>query len=98
MLEPLRPGIAANLRPSWAGAMGLPRIRMDIGMPRIPSLRRRRLRWIIPIAGGLLAAVLIVIGTPHVVWYLRVLLAVIAFAYIAGQSAAYLWSSHTDQG
>ncbi len=54
-------------------------------------------RWIIPIGGGLLSAVLIVIGTPHVAWYLRGMLAVIAFVYIGGQSAAYLWSSH-DQG
>jgi hypothetical protein len=55
-------------------------------------------RWIIPIGGGLLAAVLAVIGTPHVAWYLRAALAVIAFVYIAGQSAAYLWSSDADQG
>jgi hypothetical protein len=53
---------------------------------------------VIPIGGGLLAAVLIVIGTPHVTWYLRAALAVIAFLYISGQSAAYLWSSHADQG
>jgi hypothetical protein len=57
-----------------------------------PRLRR----WVIPIVGGLLAAILIVLGTPHVVWPLRVALAIIAFLYIAGQSAAYLWSS--DQG
>jgi len=31
------------------------------------------------------------------VWYLRAALALIAFLYIAGQSAAYLWSS-SDQG
>jgi len=49
-------------------------------------------RWLIPIGGGLLSAVLIVIGTPHVAWYLRLLLALIAFLYIGGQSAAYLWS------
>jgi hypothetical protein len=55
-------------------------------------------RWIIPIGGGLLAAVLIVIGTPHVAWYLRAGLAVIAFLYISGQSASYLWSSQADQG
>jgi hypothetical protein len=55
-------------------------------------------RWLIPIGGGLLAAVLIVLGTPHVSWYLRAALAVIAFLYISGQSAAYLWSSQTDQG
>ncbi|TMD85353.1 MAG: hypothetical protein E6I74_00675 [Chloroflexi bacterium] len=55
-------------------------------------------RWLIPIGGGLLSAVLIVIATPHVSWYLRAGLALIAFLYIAGQSAAYLWSSHRDQG
>jgi hypothetical protein len=59
-------------------------------------MNRRMRRWLIPIGGGLLAAVLIVIGTPHVVWFLRLALAVIAFLYVAGQSAAYLWSS--DQG
>lgn len=59
-------------------------------------MRTRVRRWLIPIGGGLLAAVMIVIGTPHVVWPLRVALAVIAFLYVAGQSAAYLWSS--DQG
>jgi hypothetical protein len=53
---------------------------------------------LIPVGGGLLSAVLIVIGTPHVAWYLRLLLAVIAFLYISGQSAAYLWASHSDQG
>jgi len=56
------------------------------------------LRWIVPIGGGLLSAVLIVIGTPHVAWYLRLALAMIAFLYIAGQSAAYLWSTRSDQG
>jgi hypothetical protein len=55
-------------------------------------------RWLVPVGGGLLAGVLIVIGTPHVVWYLRVFLAFIAFVYIAGQSAAYLWSSNPDHG
>lgn len=59
-----------------------------------PSVRR----WIIPFGGGFLSAVLIVMGTPHVAWYLRLLLAMIAFLYIGGQSAAYLWSSHSDQG
>jgi len=55
-------------------------------------------RWLIPIGGGLLAACLIVIGTPHVAWYLRVLVAVITFLYISGQSAAYLHTSNSDQG
>jgi hypothetical protein len=54
-------------------------------------------RWVIPIGGGLLSAVLVVIGTPHVSWFLRAGLALIAFLYIAGQSAAYLWSSR-DRG
>jgi hypothetical protein len=62
------------------------------------SRRRKPWRWIIPATGGLLSAVLIVIGTPHVAWYLRLVLAVVAFLYIGGQSAAYLWSSHADQG
>lgn len=47
-------------------------------------------RWLIPLGGGLLSAVLIVLGTPHVPWYLRIMLAMIAFLYISGQSAAYL--------
>jgi len=64
-----------------------------------PGPRRRKpWRWIVPAGGGLLSAVLIVIGTPHVAWYLRLVLAIIAFLYIGGQSAAYLWSSHADQG
>lgn len=53
-------------------------------------------RWIIPIGGGLLAAVMIVIATPHVLPILRVALGVIALLYVTGQSAAYLWTS--DQG
>ena len=57
---------------------------------------KRARRWLIPIGGGVLAAVMIVIGTPHVIWFLRGALALIAFVYVAGQSAAYLWSS--DQG
>ena len=40
----------------------------------------------------------IVAGTPHVAWYLRLLLAVVAFLYISGQSAAYLYTSNSDQG
>ncbi|HXN01666.1 MAG TPA: hypothetical protein VN973_07240 [Candidatus Dormibacteraeota bacterium] len=64
----------------------------------LPRSRSKPRRWIIPLGGGLLAATLIVVGTPHVTWYLRAALAVIAFVYIAGQSAAYLWSNTTDQG
>jgi hypothetical protein len=72
---------------------------MAVNSPRTMPHRRSQLRrWIIPVGGGLLAALLAVIGTPHVVWFLRAALAVIAFVYIAGQSAAYLWSSDADQG
>ncbi len=66
-------------------------------MPR-KGPRPALVRWVVPIGGGLLAAVLIVVATPHVVWFLRALLAVVAFLYIAGQSAAYLWRSESDQG
>jgi len=66
--------------------------------PALPQRRSQPRRWIIPISGGLLAGVLAVVGTPHVPWYLRAALALIAFVYIAGQSAAYLWSSAADQG
>jgi hypothetical protein len=61
------------------------------GRESVPRDRRLR-RWIIPVGGGLLCSVLVILGTPHVAWYLRMALAVIAFAYIGGQSAAYLWS------
>lgn len=68
--------------------------------PREATRARQRAlwRWLIPVGGGLLAAVLMVIGTPHVAWYLRLFLALITFTYIAGQSAAYLWSSNPDHG
>jgi hypothetical protein len=67
-------------------------------MSALPQGRSQPRRWIIPVGGGLLAGVLAVLGTPHVAWYLRGALAIIAFVYIAGQSAAYLWSSDADQG
>jgi len=60
--------------------------------------QRTLARWVIPVGGGVIASVLIVIGTPHVAWYLRLLLAVVAFLYISGQSAAYLYTSNSDQG
>jgi hypothetical protein len=66
--------------------------------PQARVQRRALSRWLIPVGGGLLSALLIVVGTPHVAWYLRAALALIAFAYIGGQSASYLWSSHSDQG
>lgn len=64
----------------------------------IPQRGGQPYRWIIPLGGGVLAAVLIVVGTPHVAWFVRAALALIAFVYIAGQSAAYLWSNAADQG
>jgi hypothetical protein len=66
--------------------------------PTLPKRRKQLRRWIIPIGGGLLAGVLAVVGTPHVAWFLRAALAVIAFVVVAGQSATYLWSSDADQG
>jgi hypothetical protein len=62
-----------------------------------PERPRKLQRWIIPTGGGLLSAILIVIATPHVAWYVRALLATVAFLYIGGQSATYLWSGH-EQG
>ena len=62
------------------------------------KMKRELWRWAIPIGGGLVAAVLIVFITPHVILGLRLLLGIVAFLYIAGQSAAYLWSSSSDQG
>ena len=61
-------------------------------------MKRERWRWAIPIGGGLVSAILVVLITPHVILGLRVLLAIIALLYIGGQSAAYLWSSSSDQG
>jgi len=72
--------------------------RAQLARPAARAQQRGLSRWLIPVGGGLLSAVLIVVGTPHVAWYLRLALAVIAFAYIGGQSAAYLWSSQSDQG
>lgn len=62
------------------------------------TMKRKLWRWAIPIGGGLIAAVLTVFITPHVLLGLRLLLGIVAFLYIAGQSAAYLWSSSSDQG
>lgn len=61
-------------------------------------MKRGLWRWAIPIGGGLLAAVLVVLITPHLFLPLRILLGVVTLLYIAGQSAAYLWSDSSDQG
>jgi len=82
--------MVANVNPSPT----LPAGRRENGLRHRPKLSR----WIIPVGGGLLAAILIVLGTPHVAWYVRAALAIIAFVYIAGQSAAYLRPNDADQG
>ena len=68
-----------------------------LGRAATRAQQRKLSRWLIPVGGGLLSAILVTIGTPHVAWYLRFALAVIAFLYIGGQSAAYLWSGQPDQ-
>src|SRR2546421_11367568 len=55
-------------------------------------------RWLIPIGGGMLAAFLIVIGTPHVAWDLRLFLGGVAFLYIGGQSPAHLCAAASEPG
>lgn len=62
------------------------------------KMKRELWRWAIPVGGGLLSAGLAVFITPHVILGFRIMLAVIVFLYISGQSAAYLWSSSSDQG
>jgi len=76
------------------GAASRPKLVRDAARAQ----QRTASRWLIPIGGGVLAAILIVIGTPHVAWSLRLLLAVVAFLYISGQSGAYLWVSNSDEG
>ena len=76
------------------GAVSRPNLVRETARAQQPAFSR----WLIPIGGGVLAAFLIVIGTPHVAWYLRLLLAIVAFLYIGGQSAAYLYTSNSDQG
>jgi len=76
------------------GAVSRPNLARETARAQQPRVSR----WLIPIGGGVLAAFLIVIGTPHVAWYLRLLLAIVAFLYIGGQSAAYLYTSNSDQG
>ncbi len=72
----------------------LPEPEDSASKPRYAGRQARR--WIIPIGGGLLAGILIVLSTPHVAGVLRIALGIIAFAYVCGQSAAYLWTG--DQG
>lgn len=62
------------------------------------TMKRTAWRWAIPVGGGLTSAGLIVFATPHVMLILRLFLGLLAFVVIGGQSAAYLWSSASDQG
>lgn len=58
------------------------------------SVRDRR-RWIGPIVAAVGAAVLIWLAMPHVPWYFKLPLALLALGYIGAQSAAYL--GHRDE-
>jgi len=76
------------------GAMINPRFTPDIRLGHLVQA----VIVVSTVGGGLLAAILIVFGRPYVAWYIRAALAIIAFVYIAGQSAAYLWPNDVDQG
>lgn len=58
------------------------------------SVRDRR-RWIGPVVAALGAGVLVWLATPHVPWYFKLPLALLALGYIGAQSAAYL--GHGDE-
>jgi hypothetical protein len=53
------------------------------------SVRDRR-RWIGPAVAAVGAGVLVWLATPHVPWYFKLPLALLALGYIGAQSAAYL--------
>lgn len=58
------------------------------------SVRDRR-RWIGPVIAAVGGAVLIWLAMPHVPWYVKLPLALLALGYIGAQSAAYL--GHGDE-
>lgn len=58
------------------------------------SVRDRR-RWVGPVVAAVGAAVLIWLAMPHVPWYVKLPLALLALGYIGAQSAAYL--GHGDE-
>ena len=52
-------------------------------------------RWIGPVIAAVGAAVLIWLAMPHVPWYVKLPVALLALGYIGAQSAAYL--GHGDE-
>jgi hypothetical protein len=58
------------------------------------TIRDRR-RWIGPVIAALGGGVLIWLAMPHVPWYVKLPLALLALGYIGAQSAAYL--GHGDE-
>lgn len=53
------------------------------------AIRDRR-RWIGPVIAAVGSAVVIWLAMPHVPWYFKLPLALLALVYIGAQSAAYL--------
>ena len=53
-------------------------------------------RWIAPAVAAFGSAAVIRFVLPHVAWYLKAPLALIAFVYIGAQSAAYLAPDDSD--
>jgi hypothetical protein len=47
-------------------------------------------RWVGPLFAAVGAAILIWLAMPHVPWYLKLPLALLALGYVGAQSAAYL--------
>src|SRR5712692_6707155 len=77
-------------RYTGAPSMGDHVARMLAGTP----IRDRR-RWVGPVIAAVGAAVLIWLAMPHVPWYVKLPLALLALGYIGAQSAAYL--GHGDE-
>jgi hypothetical protein len=53
-------------------------------------------RWIAPAVAAVGSAAVIWFVLPHVPWYFKAALALLAFAYIGAQSAAYLAADDSD--
>ena len=53
-------------------------------------------RWIAPAVAAFGSAAVIWFVLPHVAWYFKAPLALIAFVYIGAQSAAYLAADDSD--
>jgi hypothetical protein len=75
-----------SIRTQDRAKSGLDRIvRLVVGT----SVRDRR-RFIGPVLAALGSAVLIWLAMPHVPWYVKLPIALLALAYVGAQSAAYL--------